>query len=314
MVTVKVFYSLTKMITTECRDIQKVNKTISIMLLTVALLAPINIVGQTQSQDNIPLHHFQMSCDSCHESGFAADIVRSREKGNSFIQLKDNINQLCATSGCHDFDPALNHPVGVFSNNNQADMPLDSHSRITCLTCHNKPQTSPDNSYIDSGQERLLQIPQSRQFCSTCHVQMDNNLIEQSHWQFSTRAHLGGSMKQQSPTYNSNIQTVGGIDAESRTCLGCHDNISVSIPADNETPQQKRIRWKSMKDHPIGMSYDIKATQQLNRYQYPLLDERVRLFDGRVGCGSCHSLYAQSKNNLIAANEGTILCRKCHNR
>ena len=68
-----------------------------------------------------------------------------------------------------------------------------------------------------------------------------------------------------------------------------------------------------MSDHPIGMDYADTARRKSKQYLYPQRDEqRTRLFNGRLGCGSCHSLYAQQDNHLIDSNVNGELCTKCH--
>ena len=71
-----------------------------------------------------------------------------------------------------------------------------------------------------------------------------------------------------------------------------------------------------MASHPIGMDYRYTALNKSQFYFYPSRDQkRIRLFNGKLGCGSCHSLYAQTKNNLVAGfdNDNSELCLKCHN-
>jgi hypothetical protein len=144
-------------------------------------------------------------------------------------------------------------------------------------------------------------------------MKMGGSNIKQSHWQFSASAHLISEKPQVKKTANFE-QFFGDIDPESRSCLSCHDNITVTIPAQNETTQQRKHRWQKMTDHPIGMEYGAVALRRVSRYKFPLIDDRIRLFNGRVGCGSCHSLYAQTKYHLVEKNERGILCRKCHNK
>jgi predicted CXXCH cytochrome family protein len=42
------------------------------------------------------------------------------------------------------------------------------------------------------------------------------------------------------------------------------------------------------------------------------MDARIRFFNGRVGCGSCHNLYNSEKNNLAVPSARGNLCRQCH--
>lgn len=71
-------------------------------------------------------------------------------------------------------------------------------------------------------------------------------------------------------------------------------------------------RRRKMRDHPIGMDYSRVALQKASRYRYPLMNHRIRLFDGRVGCGSCHSLYSNERKFLVQHNYRGALCRECH--
>ncbi|NNK62673.1 MAG: hypothetical protein HKO98_05620 [Gemmatimonadetes bacterium] len=43
-----------------------------------------------------------------------------------------------------------------------------------------------------------------------------------------------------------------------------------------------------------------------------LVDPRIRLFDGNLGCGSCHSVYAGEPGLLVMRNERSRLCTSCH--
>jgi predicted CXXCH cytochrome family protein len=277
--------------------------------LVMAILLSANAVHAQNHEREVPLHHFQLSCDSCHQPSSENSVIPETGSGD----LKDSVNRLCASPDCHDFDPVLSHPLGVTAENAvPASMPLDSNSSITCLTCHSVPQTSGSANYADLGLDRSLRRPSGIQFCAECHMRRGGSRSQQSHWQFSARAHLG-SVDTQTQQVQGFEPLTGQIDTESRTCLSCHDDITVTIPSHNETIRQKRARWKRMADHPIGMNYEHVATRQIRRYILPLTNHRLRLFNGRVGCGSCHSPYSPLDKNLIMRNQRSALCRQCHN-
>ena len=278
----------------------------------ISLIA-MNVAAGKDSRKEIPLHHFKLSCFSCHEPQSADTNQPLRDRGN-VGQVKGDINRLCSALGCHNFDSLLNHPVGIKPKTTiPKNMPLDRHSRITCLTCHDRPKSSGTLRDIDGGPKRLLRKPAGIQFCSTCHMKIGGSMLEQSHWRFSSRAHLGSINTQTHQSENSE-RFIGGIDTESRMCLSCHENITVTIPADSETPNQKWVRRKGQKDHPIGMDYGRTALRKIGRYKFPLTDERIRLFKGKLGCGSCHSPYSRIKNNLVKPNLRGALCRTCHSK
>ncbi len=282
---------------------------IIVFLAGVVLVSP-SVLAEKQSPKETPLHHFQLPCFSCHEPE-SADPNHPQQDRDNIGEVKGDINRLCTASGCHNFDSLLNHPVGIRPQGTvPADMPLDRDLRITCLTCHDKPGAS-DNT--DEGRERSLHLPQGIRFCGACHTRLGGTLVKQSHWQFSTRAHLN-SKKSRFPEPANFQHFSGDIDPESRMCLSCHDNITVTIPPQNETTQQRKRRRKRMKDHPIGMDYGRTALRKIGRYKFPLTNERIRLFKDKLGCGSCHSLYAKTKNNLIERYQRGVLCRTCHNK
>ena len=286
------------------------HRSVPIIFVAVVLLVPAIASAQTRSRQDVPLHHFQLACNTCHAPQSTDNISDDTTIG----KIEGDINKLCASSGCHDFEPSLNHPVGISPNGMvPEDMPLDSHSRITCLTCHDQPKSSDTSEYLDDSRERSLRLPQETQFCGSCHMETSGTLREQSHWQFSTRAHLG-SINGRSSSIGSSTQNFGRIDIESRTCLSCHDDVVVTVPGDFETVRQRKSRWSKMADHPIGMSYDRAASQRPGHYRYPLFDEQIRLFDGKVGCGSCHNPYSQKENILSVSNERSTLCLSCHDK
>lgn len=257
-------------------------------------------------ETTIVLHHFDQPCTNCHESNY-----NSNEQG---LVISD-INRACSSS-CHNYEQSLNHPVGVtMANTISSDMPLDRNSRITCLTCHSQPAKSTNSYSSDLKQGPFLRTRKNSQLCASCHEKIPGNMKQQAHWQFSGMAHLAdiNPASDGSTVDNFSISN-GNVDEESNACLGCHNDKTVTIVPFNETVAQKRARWERMTDHPIGMEYRQVATQKRTKYpyHYPIANANIRLFDGKVGCGSCHSLYATDKNNLVRGDDHNALCRDCH--
>lgn len=284
-----------------------------ILIIAGIIFVPPSVFAEKQSPNFIPLHHFQLPCGNCHVPSSTESADQLQESNNAW-QLNGDINRQCTTLGCHDSDPMLNHPVGIRPRGTvPADMPLDNDLRITCMTCHDKQSSSNDSNDTDGEWDRILSIPKGIKFCSSCHTKMGGNFAKQSHWQFSTRAHLSSKKTRNAESANFG-QFFGHIDPESLSCLSCHDNITVTIPPMNETSKHRKRRWKRMSDHPIGMEYRDVAMRRVGGYKFPLFGERIRLFKGKLGCGSCHSLYAKTKHNLVDRNERGILCRRCHNK
>jgi hypothetical protein len=136
-----------------------------IVLIAGILCVPPSVFAEQQSQNSIQLHHFQLPCGNCHVPG-STESTDQVQKGNSTWPLNGDIIRQCTTLGCHDFDPMLNHPVGIRPKGTVPDdMPLDSDLRITCLTCHNKPNSSYDSNDTDGKWDQLLSIPKGIKFC-----------------------------------------------------------------------------------------------------------------------------------------------------
>jgi len=282
-----------------------------IILGLAVLLLPLCAIAE-KAKRQVRLHHFQLPCDSCHQSG-SADAAQPQSDSRTFQPVKAGSLWQCTLSGCHNFNFMLDHPVGIRPRGIVPDdLTLDSQSRITCVTCHLKEETSPHTTDANIPQEPSLYSPEGIEFCAKCHAKMPGSILEQSHWQFSTRAHLGSINPHAAPS-GTPQDSFAGVDKESRMCLSCHENVGVTVPTSGETLRQETARWQTMSDHPIGMDYRRTARHKQGRFNFPLIDEQIRLFDGNVGCGSCHSPYSRLKSNLVMSNLRSALCLKCHN-
>lgn len=265
------------------------------------------------SKKKTPLHHFDLSCSNCHDPANATEDRKMR--GGTIWRMSVDINRACSSLGCHDYNPVLNHPVGVSASPAAPDhLPLDDSARITCLTCHSESETSVASATDGDDNERVLRIPDGANLCGSCHLQSGVLGKNQLHWQFSTRAHLG-RMNPKSNTSANPVRFFGDIDSESYACLACHADVTATIPGYNETPAEKAIRRSRMKDHPIGMNYNSSSMARAGRLRsLEHADSAIRLFDGKVGCGSCHSLYSDIKGYLAKENHRSSLCFQCHAR
>lgn len=279
-------------------------------VLAICALVAMTLGAAEISHTNLSTHHFDLPCEDCHTSDYQESAEGQLE---STWKLKKDINKSCTTSKCHNFDPMLSHPVGIKPKGPVPDdMPLDTNSNITCLTCHKEAEPVDDDySDIDSGNQYLLRRPAGEQLCSVCHI--NSNSMSNQHWLFSTRAHLQIADDKASTPDKLNIP-LGRMDHESRTCLTCHDDITTSMPLGSANLGRNAIGTQPMTNHPIGMDYMSTARNKTNYNIYSSgKSNRIRFFNGRLGCGSCHSLYAKTEKYLIAKYKDSTLCRKCHN-
>jgi len=245
-------------------------------------------------------HHFQMPCETCHESVQAPkgpgeklndDFGNQPKVGALFM----DINQACAQAGCHEFDLSVSHPLGVKpSGKIPLNMPLDQNSRLTCLSCHDELGRSDETL----ANPHFLRQPPGRNLCASCHQTIGKTIKEKSHWQFTNRAHLIND--KQKLVFSMAVSgdysiTIGGIDSESRNCLSCHDDLATIVVGANNTTNQSRRQINIRSNHPIGMVYERSQLNSMSKLRPQMsIDPNIRFVDGRVGCGSCHNLY----NNL----------------
>lgn len=287
-----------------------------IALIAILPFLSLHTTADTENSSQIPLHHFDLPCQSCHSSS-VINSFRMNNRDQNSMRITSNINQSCAFSGCHEYDTWLNHPLNVtVANEIPSTMRLSANSTINCLTCHMTLASSEksESEYPQEPQEPVLRVPDGSQFCDSCHLRMAGSSKLRSHWQFSQKAHLG-NINPQSVTSKNSDSFIDSIDTESHACLGCHEDITVTIPRINETKRQKMQPWQNMADHPIAMEYEYIAMKNTRDYFYPILDtDRIRFFNGKLGCGSCHSVYAKTENHLIKSNDHGQLCKTCHNK
>ena len=70
-----------------------------LLLVCIISSALLNPAPAQELADAIPLHHFELPCDSCHSPGAtASDVSR---KPQAFWRIADDVDQLCTISGCH---------------------------------------------------------------------------------------------------------------------------------------------------------------------------------------------------------------------
>ena len=101
------------------------------------------------------------------------------------------------------------------------------------------------------------------------------------------------------------------FDAASQACLSCHDGIM-----SKDVTITKTAGRDVLSEHPVGVS--MSALQLARPDAEPMmraptqLDRRIRLFDNRVGCTSCHSPFSTEPKLLVMSNRNSDLCLSCH--
>ncbi|UCH80022.1 MAG: cytochrome c3 family protein [Nitrospiraceae bacterium] len=230
-------------------------------------------------------HEFSESeCNLCH-----VDVDTSPD-----IILPD-VTLSCGK--CHAMlEQVQSHPTDIYPGSEiPEDMPL-IEGRLTCLTCHYAHPSKKRQMFI-TGDFFLRRPYKGPAFCSTCHI-----IDENKHIVFN-KVHKGSYVEKSRKTR---------IDMESLTCIECHD--------EHITKSRSSLGagiWKhgtgTLLPHPVGISYEESHDRKKHGFKPAgLLRKEVKLYEGKIGCGSCHNIYSKEKYMLVISNERSTLCLECH--
>jgi predicted CXXCH cytochrome family protein len=198
-------------------------------------------------------------------------------------------DRLC--SSCHWFEPSFSHPVGITPSMAVPEqLPLRTGGEMTCTTCH-VPQAP---ARLQGGETIGAAAPGTHGLCRACHGTEGGDLHA-----LATRAHLPHG------------STAAKTDTESATCLGCHDGAVAASMTSTSSAGPPTAAGLLSAQHPIGALQRPRGSGDSLRAASELAAD-VRLFDGRIGCGSCHSPYSTHPNQLVMSNERSRLCLECH--
>lgn len=235
-------------------------------------------------------HELSMNeCQLCH-------IEHEKEPKN----LTAPVTDICR--GCHDqMTLKSSHPVDLYPLNTTIppDLPLRG-GMITCSTCHDMH----GNAFNIFGEKTyfLRRTYTGRDFCISCHKQ---GISLEPHVDVIDVAHMGSRFKVTNP-YEP-------LDPISRECISCHGGIvgravTFGLGSGVWTHEEPTL------SHPVGVDYEKSRLQRIESMLKPisLIDKKIKFFDGKVGCGSCHDVYSKEQKSLVMSNRGSKLCTSCH--
>ncbi len=230
-------------------------------------------------------HEFQKSeCGLCH-----IDVEKS--PGN----ISADITRSCGK--CHaTLEQIQSHPSDIYpSLVIPDDLPLHE-GRLTCLTCH---YTHPDKNrqrFIEKD-FFLRRIDRGPAFCSACHV-----IDENKHIVFD-KVHVGTYVETSRKTR---------IDSESLACIECHDS-HITTPRSSLGAGVWKHGAEELLPHPIGITYEKSHNRKKGDFRHSsMLRKELKLYQGNIGCGTCHNMYSKEKYMLVIRNDRSALCLECH--
>lgn len=212
---------------------------------------------------------------------------------------------------CHDFDPIFSHPVGVTPPATMSvptDMPL-INGKMSCLTCHAETPIE----HVTNGETLGFGTPELG-MCVQCHGTTGRFERQDFHSRATEFAHLPQSNRARFESSESIDALPDWLDSESDGCMTCHDG---ALASGSGTVSEMNGRGKYFEmmssEHPIGL-YELSDPYDSDGglRSASMLDDRIRLFNNHVGCGSCHSVYSPKDDLLVISNEQSALCLGCH--
>lgn len=234
-------------------------------------------------------HDFAGQCETCH-----LVIPQSGQKG---IFVHD-IDFLCRQ--CHQVSRSNSHPSEILpSMAMPAGFVVDWQGRITCTTCH-----VPHPKDMESNPSMLRGEASGKDFCTLCH--QDFYYAPEKHLAASEIAHT----KSWTPP---NREVLSGLlDGASLDCLACHEG-SVGSAAGFQIAGQDVLTFQGHNlSHPVGVDYAAAASRNRELRSIDDLSPMISLYEGKVGCTSCHNPFSEEPDMLVFSNQGSALCLECH--
>ena len=240
-------------------------------------------------------HLYQTVCDKCQ----LGEPVKGGEGRNIFFK---DISRLCLE--CHaGIRLSMSHPINMTPGfDTPRDMPLDWKGEMTCTTCHFA-HIDPENQ-ADANPYYLRRNSRGKAFCLECHQHDQGPGISIGHEMALEYAHQGKESEETRSKFS--------LDRDSINCLGCHDGSLAVDSGGNIAGGVWRHGGPDIgNSHPVGSLYS-EAARKIRLRPAEMLPDTVQLPDGKLGCLSCHNMYARNKYLLAIENVRSRLCLTCH--
>lgn len=257
-------------------------------ILLVVLFLAFGMLAAYVSSQWSSYHAFTGRCQECH-------LGAPNSEGRKMVFAND-ISFLCLS--CHNDVREVSHPVEMKPTMDiPEEFPLDWKGEMTCDTCHTAHQAA-------HGRFRLRSPLLGEGFCKRCHTSLYEG--EGMHRTAVETAHVGSR-------YTVSDVSIS-IDTLSLKCLACHD---ASLAKEGSVGRVGAGKFRHRADiglsHPIGVSQIEARRKYYGAYRRAEdLPPEIKLFNGMVGCGSCHNPFSGGHSKLVMSNEESALCLSCH--
>lgn len=171
---------------------------------------------------------------------------------------------------------------------------------MTCVTCHD-PHAETTNDELG-----FMRTPaRGKDFCDLCH---------RGNLPIGGGVHVGsvGIAHGKSGIVEDRSGFSQVVDKITLECLNCHDGVIASDASYKVLGGEAVTYRRAGLSHPIGMDYRKAALHDRELRPVEMLSPLIALYDGKVGCASCHNPYSRERRMLILDNAGSALCRECH--
>lgn len=260
----------------------------------LAALATVAVIAVSRTDD--PHSFTKVDCGICHDISSNGQVAGTTWASSTCTTCHGNL-----TEGSY------MHPIDIQPQSVAiaSGFPLSERGEITCATCHDV-HSSPRTPF-NSRSFFLRSFERGKTFCDLCHAL--KSFSQTSHQAVLSQAHFQAK--------DSATSLFLGIDAISKSCLSCHDgSLGSSVTLNTGIwRHQGSLLPHDGGSHPIGMDYEMARLQRGAKTDLrPIfdVDPRIKLFDGRVGCGSCHNPYSRLDKSLVMSNRRSSLCLACH--
>ncbi|MBW6520660.1 MAG: cytochrome c3 family protein [Desulfoarculaceae bacterium] len=254
------------------------NKAVALALALVLAVSAIAFVISARQQ----AHRFTSEeCLLCH----------TQEKGGSG-ELRPDVTEACAS--CHPSAKSYqSHPTDLVPKNPLPGDMLLVNGRLTCVSCHD---VHARNGRAGKDTFFLRRNVDGKSFCLICHDVTDKGHL-----------FIGATHGCRFQVCDSSAR----VDPTTLLCIECHEDRIDSLDKGLGAENLGQISYREK--HPVGLSYVDAYRRDPASYVPPdMLGDGIELYDGKIGCGTCHNRFAGENFMLVMRNERSRLCLSCH--